>query len=50
MYKIINGIHIKQLICFWICKIFVTSKVSLHFKEILTLFTGVNLSILYQTI
>nr|DAH30001.1 MAG TPA: hypothetical protein [Caudoviricetes sp.] len=50
MYKIIDRIHIKQLISFWICKILVTSKISLHLKEILTLLTSIDLSILYQTI
>nr|DAV76922.1 MAG TPA: hypothetical protein [Caudoviricetes sp.] len=50
MYKIVDRIHIKQLISFWVCKILIASKISLHFKEILTLFTCVDLSILYQTV
>nr|DAL65033.1 MAG TPA_asm: hypothetical protein [Caudoviricetes sp.] len=50
MYKVINRIHIKQLISFWVCKILITSKISLHFKEVLTLFTSIDLSVLHQTI
>nr|DAN16965.1 MAG TPA: hypothetical protein [Bacteriophage sp.] len=50
IYKSIYRIHVEYLVGFRIRKIFVPSKISLHFKEILTLFTSIYLSILYQTI